>query len=569
MKKRLLNIKKRDFQILLLILFMSVGAQLIPITISSLNNSSANTFVDSIPNGCTVFTLSKGDQVFFGGNDDYIESDSYFWVDPSGIDRYGAIWIGLPDNVQQGVNEMGLAYDANGLPRVDVNSHPERQPVSGGYTSYPIQILRECATVTEVIEWVKTHRWHTYMHDQMQFADASGDAVIISAGTDNELVFTRKPQGDGFLVSTNFNVANPNNGFGYPCWRYQTAQEVLVGLLNQEGELSYRDAVTVLDAVHVDSGTSWTIESLVADLSNGLVYLFYFHQFDNPVVLVVAEEIVNPRASGPLSDLFPEDVQQEAALRFQRIQAQAGRLNMFGMAWLGIVIISIVLYLILSRNQSRGRIFWGSVVFILGPLALMAWLVAGGRRRSGTLRVVLVEAVGDVAPTVIAFLIYIAVVLLFPEAGAISVQVALIFGLPFVVGWLFFQGLLLSRVSEKGYVQVLYERLPQVLVTANLGMAGIIAIASPLIAEGLVGSLSGWSLAYYWAVIVFGAVVSVLLLMVYEVWARRLNILSWGVLSSEEGEIVSPTWRQLWWWIILSYVALFGGILVSVLLQQL
>jgi hypothetical protein len=82
--------------------------------------------------GCTVFTISRRGSVFFGGNDDYINPDSYFWVDQGDDNHYGVIWIGQPDNVQQGVNEKGLAYDANGLPKVDVNPHPERIPVSGG-----------------------------------------------------------------------------------------------------------------------------------------------------------------------------------------------------------------------------------------------------------------------------------------------------------------------------------------------------------------------------------------------------------------------------------------------------
>ena len=67
------------------------------------------------------------------------------------------------------MNAKGLAYDANGLPRVDINPHLEREPVSRGYFSYPIQILRECATVEEVITWINTHQWHTYMHDQLHF----------------------------------------------------------------------------------------------------------------------------------------------------------------------------------------------------------------------------------------------------------------------------------------------------------------------------------------------------------------------------------------------------------------
>jgi hypothetical protein len=272
----------------------------------------------SISSGCTVFTVSKGDQVFFGGNDDYINPDSYYWVDPGNGDNYGAIWIGTRDNVQQGVNERGLAYDSNGLPRVDTNPHLEREPVSGGYTSYPIHILHECATVEEVISWVNTHQWHSYMHDQMHFADATGDAVIISAGVGGEIVFTRKPPGDGFLVSTNFNVANHGNG-SYPCQRYATATAQLAQLVGQDSDLTFQDAVNVLDAVHVEEDTSWTLESMVADLPHGIVYLYYFYQYDRPVVLNVMEEIANAPAEGPLSELFPEDVQQEATRRYQRL----------------------------------------------------------------------------------------------------------------------------------------------------------------------------------------------------------------------------------------------------------
>ena len=79
-----------------------------------------------VPSGCSVITISKGDSVFFGGNDDYINPDQYYWVEPGDSSRYGVIWIGTPDNPQQGVNEKGLAYDANGLPRFEVNPHTER-----------------------------------------------------------------------------------------------------------------------------------------------------------------------------------------------------------------------------------------------------------------------------------------------------------------------------------------------------------------------------------------------------------------------------------------------------------
>jgi hypothetical protein len=532
------------------------------------------------PSGCTVFTVSKGDRVFFGGNDDYIHPDSYYWVDPGDDQDYGVIWIGTPDNVQQGVNEVGLAYDANGLPEVDMNPHRERIPWAGGITSPQMHILHECATVEEVIEWVQTHQVYPRMNGQKQYADASGDAVLISPGPDGELIFTRKPPGDGYLVSTNFNVANPANGYGYPCWRYETAQELLGGLVNQGGELTAQDATNVLDAVHVEGGASWTIESLVADLPNGVIYLTYFYQFDKPVVLDVAQELANPRAAGPLSALFPGDVQQEAARRYRRAQANVNRCRWVGMAWIAGVLACLVLLTALSLGKGQGigeqhgMIFWVPVVAILGPLGFLVWLTVGRARQPGTWRAALLEAAGDVMPTVVAFAAFLALALFVPAvSGSGPAQGALMLGLPLAVGWLVFQGPLLALVVQRGYLRTLGGRLPQALVAANLGMAGVNAVAAPLVNASL-GTCSifpspGWAMGTLWAIVVLGALLGGLLLFIYEFWAVRRGFQAWSVLASREGQVLPPSWRMLWWWILLSYAALFGGLVASVILQQL
>jgi hypothetical protein len=204
---------------------------------------------EQAPSGCSVITISKDSSVFFGGNDDFINPDQWYFVEKGDSSKYGVIWIGKPDDPQQGVNEKGLAYDANGLPRFEVNPHTERIPVKGEYYhNYLMQIMHECSTVTEVIEWANKHQRFPYMHDQMHFADKTGDAVIISAGNDGEMVFTRKTPGDGFLVSTNFNVANPANAYTYPCWRYDKANELLGKLIDKGEPLNYNDVTNVMDA---------------------------------------------------------------------------------------------------------------------------------------------------------------------------------------------------------------------------------------------------------------------------------------------------------------------------------
>jgi hypothetical protein len=534
---------------------------------------TGNSCGGAIPSGCTVFTVSKGDRVFFGGNDDYINPDSYYWVDPGDARNYGAIWIGTPDNVQQGVNEKGLAYDANGLPRADTNPHPEREPVSGGYTSYPIHILHECATVQEVIEWVNAHQWHSYMHDQMQFADAGGDAVIISAGVDGEVVFTRKPSGDGFLVSTNFNVANPANGFGYPCWRYDTAQELLGQLVNQGSALTAQNATAVLDAVHTDGGSSWTIESLVADLPNGIIYLYYFYQYDKPVVIKVVEEIAKAPAPGPLSRLFPEDVQQEAARRYQQALSNQGSCSRIGKAWIGLVLASLVLLSMFSIQDRQGWVFWLPVIIVLGPLGFLIWLVTGRKPKTSSWQAALVEAAGDITPVALAFMVMLAVFILDPQAQSSEpLQILFIFVLPLMLGWLLFQGPLLALAARQGYLRTLGQRLPAAWVAANLGIGGIIVLTMPLIDwiknTCSILPFSTWTVVSLWVVVVAGAGLGILLILLYEGWAVRRGFRAWSILAFHDGEMTTPSWRRLWWWVLLSFAVPIGGVIANAWIQQ-
>ena len=519
--------------------------------------------------GCSVFTISKGDQVFFGGNDDYINLDSYYWVDPGNGKRYGVIWVGTKDNVQQGVNEKGLAYDANGLPRIDVNPHMERPAVIGDYTVYPLRIMRECATVEEVIDWVNTHRWHSYMHDQMQFADATGDAVIISAGVDGEVAFTRKPKGDGYLVSTNFNVANPSNGYGYPCTRYETATELLQSLLDLERELTVVDAADVLDAVHEEGASSWTIESMVADLPNGIVYLYYFHQFDKPVVLNVAEELANPRVGGSLSRLFPGEVRWEANRRYEAIMASRDQSQVIGKIWLGMVLASIVLLLIGLSMTRRGWFFWILVVITLGPLGILLWFITSRKQIGNTWVRALLEATGDTVPLVLAFLLFIALGIKSATVqSSQAVQLILVIGLPIFIGWALFRIPVVLLSKQTGKLPSMLQQLFHSWVVANLGMAGIFAISLPLINQSLQMETPPWTVVAWWSYTVLGAVIAILLLMLYERWQVHRDYQFWTVYAFGEGQHSLGSWRKSWWWILISPIVLIGGIFAYQIVQQ-
>jgi hypothetical protein len=529
-------------------------------------NSACETCNEELAPGCTVVTVSKGDQVFFGGNDDYINPDSYYWVDPGNENRYGAIWIGTPDNVQQGINEKGLAYDANGLPRVDTNPHPERKWVSTSYTYYPIQILHECATVEQVIEWANTHRWHSYMHDQMHFADASGDAVIISAGADGELAFTRKPPGDSYLISTNVNAANPSNG--YPNNNYTIASKELSQLLDKQGDLTFQDVTGVMDAVHVTGGSSWTLETLLADLPNGVIYIYYFYQYDQPLILNLAEELKNDRPSGPLSALFPEDVRLEAAHRYQRALSNQGFCSPIGQAWVGLVLASLVVMFLLALRKPKTLLYWLPVSLILGPVALLIRLIAGRKPDVHPWQSALLEAAGHVPPIAVSFMLLLFVTMLVPSSQSNQLgQIAFIFILPLALGWLFYQGPWLAITARRSYLRMLAQRFPATWVASNLGMAGTFVLGLRLV-NWITTTCSlmeptAWTILSLWLAVSLGACLGMLVIFIYELWVVHHSFRAWSVLALGTGEVATPPWRKLWWWVLLSIIVLFGAVILG------
>jgi penicillin V acylase-like amidase (Ntn superfamily) len=251
---------------------------------------------------CTIFTSSYGDTVLFGNNEDWSNPNTYIWFELPKEGHYGGVYLGFDDFFPQGgMNEKGLCFDANALPEMPLNPHPELPYSVGWVVKY---LMENCSKVTEVIDLASKFNWGISMAYQVHFADATGDAVVISAGTDGDLNFTRKIEGNGYLVSTNFNLANPDNGW-LPCWRYNTATEMLDNI-NHEDNLTVESFRNILKAVH-QGGTYATKYSNIFDLKNQDIYIYKNFNFNEVVILNLAEELAkrNERYIS-LDDLFSQ-----------------------------------------------------------------------------------------------------------------------------------------------------------------------------------------------------------------------------------------------------------------------
>jgi hypothetical protein len=271
-----------------------------------------------IPGSCTIFTASYGEKVLFGNNEDYTNPMTYYWIRPRSEGNYGGVYFGFENySLQGGINEKGLSFDANALPEARLNPHPELPAPPSEWAVKTI--MKKAATVEEAIDIASRYKranWGLPLKYQIILADAAGDAVVISAGPNGELAFTRKKQGDGYLVSTNFNRANPKNAYSYPCWRYDKAVKMLEKI-ESENDLTVEYFKSILDAVHGEGPSHNTLYSNIYDLRHGIVYLYHWHQFDEVVTLDVAEQLAGGASRGRIKDLFSKETIDKALSEYQ------------------------------------------------------------------------------------------------------------------------------------------------------------------------------------------------------------------------------------------------------------
>jgi hypothetical protein len=80
--------------------------------------------------------------------------------------------------------------------------------------------------------------------------------------------------------------------------------------------------------------------------------------------------------------------------------------------------------------------------------------------------------------------------------------------------------------------------------------------------------LSPWIVMTWWAIIVLGSLVGGLFIFIYENWAVKRGYHAWNVFAGNDGDVITPGWSKLWWWVIISVLIIFAGFIVGVMLLK-
>jgi hypothetical protein len=526
------------------------------------------------PMSCTIITASQGDIALFANNEDYSLPDTHYWIKPGSDHTYGAIYFGF-DNYnfppQGGINEMGLAYDINGLPAMALNPHPELPSAPVKLGEY---MLARAATVDEAIELLSGLYWGQSLGGQIHIADATGAAAVMSAGPDGELAFTRKDQGDGYLVSTNFNLAYPQNGTE-PCWRYDTATRMLDRIFKRS-ILDVEQLRMILDAVHVEGPGSNTLYSNIFDLREGVIYLYHWHQFDEVVVLDVEESLAGGASSGSIRSLFSQETVDEAAAAYDHYLGIPDRWRNVAQIYLGITAVSLVVMLGAMTRVSpmswRMRIVWLFAGVFLGPLGLLAFLLSTrGIRRdedapgsTAPWRAALAGSAYSLVGYGMAWLLTLAGMILFIGDFTPRQLQGFMYAVPLLIGLLLFRTPLIAVRRKNGFWDALRRSMLPEFIALNFACAGFFPAAF-LPVRLFFTETPGPGEPLLWFTLLMGVVAGFLTLIPLNMWISYRGATGEGRQLSSGGEPIgaagdSLTLRNAWYLAIASFALYLGAV---------
>ncbi|MBU1701402.1 MAG: tetratricopeptide repeat protein [Candidatus Eisenbacteria bacterium] len=251
---------------------------------------------------CTGFVFKSGEIVYAGGNEDYDFKEFNIWFEPAATeDEYGSVFIGYEIAEGRyfpfhGLNTAGLYYDSFGSGPKDL-TEMRKLPQYDGERELFEDVLMKTATVEEAIEFLSGYYHELYEQNMALYGDAAGNAAVKEGD-----VVVRSDDDD--FVLTNFMLSKTDKPLE-ACDRYRMTTEML-----DAGEPSLELARAILSNTH-NEGRNATKYSVICDLTNQIMYIYYFHNFEEVYVLNLKEELKQGRRRFPLKDLFSENWQEK------------------------------------------------------------------------------------------------------------------------------------------------------------------------------------------------------------------------------------------------------------------
>jgi len=242
---------------------------------------------------CTIVMTARDGLILAGNNEDRNHPKTKVTFIPATEKYHGRIVFGFDDSpIQGGMNDQGLFMDGNRVSPTNWQPEPGKPTFKGSVILF---LLGTCATCDDVINFFENYNVPGLERARFPIADRTGASMVVEYGQGKIQFITSD---NWYLISTNFIMSNIKDK-NYPCWRYNAADKIL----SDADELNLALIRKVLEETSQEGG-SLTVYSNIYDLKKGVIYLYNMRNFNEAVVMDLAEELDKGQRQIDLSSLF-------------------------------------------------------------------------------------------------------------------------------------------------------------------------------------------------------------------------------------------------------------------------
>ncbi|MBP6313035.1 MAG: hypothetical protein KA408_12245 [Flavobacteriales bacterium] len=266
---------------------------------------------------CTFFKITKDGRTIVGNNEDAWSINAQVWFRNGGPGEYGAVYFahynGSPMRQmidQGGMNSEGLIYDALVVENREIALMPNTR-ITDFATLLP-KIMHSCATVHEAEKILRKYTVATFDHAMLVLVDRNGDYLVAEGDT----LYTGN---DATFALGNFRMSRCVDIDSVPIERYQNGRELIANGV----DVSVAFGTSVLNKMAVRRGShdnreglTGTLYSNLYDPQNGIVHLYFYHDYNTVRSFNVREELAKGDHELDMAAIFPPNADYEKLVAY-------------------------------------------------------------------------------------------------------------------------------------------------------------------------------------------------------------------------------------------------------------
>jgi hypothetical protein len=269
---------------------------------------------------CSMYKVTVGGKTMVGNNEDSWGRDSRIWFEQGTNGKFGVVCVGYArkqPNPDGAMNEFGLAFDAFTMPRKA--NVPEKDPNKNDFAYGLIKtIMQECKNVDDVHAFLKKLNLHIlngspiFNGGMLLFVDKTGKYLVVEA---NKMTLGN----DEKFALANFSVADTKDLSTIKTERYCKGVKFLNNKI-LDTSLSFCTALSDTMSVSRAKVGDGTLYTNIYDLDDGLIHLYFFHDFSKRVTFNLKEELAKGDRAYNFTDLFPDNKNYQKFLVYKTPQ---------------------------------------------------------------------------------------------------------------------------------------------------------------------------------------------------------------------------------------------------------